>query len=50
MSVNENYHPLIAELILWIEGVTFDHKQLAFERIKRKMLKDDLKRLHKNNF
>ena len=46
----EHKHNLIAEILLWVEGVTFELKQAGFDRIKRKMLREDLRRLHKNNF
>lgn len=50
MIVPEHYQPLISATIIWIEGYHFVLKQTAFDRIKRKILKDDLKRIHKNNF
>ena len=49
-ELSDNKHNLIAELLLWIEGVNFELKQTGFDRIKRKMLREDLRRLHKNNF
>ena len=50
MSVPESTHSLIAELVLWVEGVSFEYKQVAFEKIKRKVLREDLRKLHKSSF
>lgn len=33
-----------------MEGVSFEFKRIAFDRIKSKKLRDDMRRLHKNNF
>jgi hypothetical protein len=41
---------LIAELVFIVEGVSLDHKKIAFDRIRRRVLRGELKRLHKNNF
>jgi hypothetical protein len=50
MSIPESTHPLIAELVLWVEGLSYEFKQCAFEKIKRKILRDDLRKLNKNSF
>lgn len=41
---------LIAEMIFLVEGVTVQYKKEGFDLIKRRMLRTELKRLHKNNF
>lgn len=50
MIVPEDCRSLIAEIIFIVEGISLDHKKIAFDRIKRKMLRNEIKRLHKNNF
>lgn len=50
MNVPEECRSLIAEVIFIVEGVSLDHKKTAFDKIKRRVLRSELKRLHKNNF
>jgi hypothetical protein len=37
-------------LAVWVEKVNHHHKQAAFERIKRKLLREDLRKLGKGAF
>lgn len=50
IDVPDECRSLIAELVFLVEGAVFEHKKYAFDRIKRKMLRTELRRLHKNNF
>ncbi len=50
IKVTDECRSLIAEMIFLVEGVTVQFKKEGFDRIKRRMLRTELKRLHKNNF
>jgi site-specific recombinase XerD len=50
MNVPRSTHVLLSQLVMWLERVTYHHKQAAFESIKRKLLKEHLRTLDKGAF
>ncbi len=50
MNVPKGTHALLSQLVMWLERVTYHHKQAGFESIKRKLLKEDLRKLDKGAF
>ena len=48
--IPDQFRSLIAEVVFIVEGVSLDHKKCAFDKIKRKVLRHEIKKLHKNNF
>lgn len=39
MSLTDEKYHLVAQLILWVEAVSYQHKKEAFYKIRRKILR-----------
>ena len=50
MNVGKEYNSLIAEVVFLVGEKQLDHKRYCFGKIKRMVLRTEIKRLHKNNF
>lgn len=50
MNVPESTRGLLSQLVMWLERVTYQHKQTGFQKIKRRLLKQDLRKLGKGAF
>lgn len=50
MNVPKSTRDFISHLVVWLERVAYQHKQAGFQAIKRKILKEDLRKLDKCAF
>jgi hypothetical protein len=50
MNVLHSANSLVSQLVLLVEGVNCRLQQAAFEKIKRRLLREDLRKLSKGGF